>query len=262
MKNSLLHKVRQLRRKLLHSPPAQRMLGQEPAWARFIGRRLRTGAFVGLPLTLVAAALGLNLLLLSELTESIIESEWVVVLDMRFTAMLYQMRSEWLSQVLYACTRLANRETVFAVGGVLTAILLYRKRAVALVAFWLVLAGVGLSVEYGKTFIRRDRPAKVAYYPVENFSFPSGHATTVVGLYGMVAYFLYRHLGRRRGRRIVLWVATILMLLVGFSRIYLGVHYLSDVVAGFMLGALWLLVGISGMEVFMYRKKKRLYNRA
>jgi undecaprenyl-diphosphatase len=52
-------------------------------------------------------------------------------------------------------------------------------------------------------------------------------------------------------------LTAILIILVGFSRIYLGVHYLSDVLAGFLVGALWLLVGISLIEAMMYRSNKR-----
>ena len=261
MKNILSYKVKQSARWLLSQPKVQRIRQRYPKATEFVRNRFNAEVFVGLPLTLVVAVLGVNMALLSELTESVIDSEWVVTLDMRFTAMLYSIRSEWLSYVLFAFTKLGNRETVFIVGGVVTAIFLYRKRFVAILAFWLALAGVGITVQYGKTIISRDRPAKVAYYPVDNFSFPSGHATTVVALYGMLAYFLYRHFNSPRYQRLTIWASAVLVVIVGFSRIYLGVHYLSDVLAGFMLGALWLLVGISLMEVMMYRKNRKLFNR-
>jgi undecaprenyl-diphosphatase len=118
------------------------------------------------------------------------------------------------------------------------------------------MAGIGLSVQYGKKFISRDRPAKVAFYPEHNSSFPSGHATTAISLYGMLAFFLYRHLKQKGQRRAILLLAAVLITLIGFSRIYLGVHFLSDVVAGFLLGAMWVLVGISVMEVLTYLRER------
>lgn len=228
-----------------------------PKLSQFAANRFNTKVFVGLPLTLVLLVFAVNTVLLSHLTESVLESEWIVTLDKKFTSLLYNVRSNTLSKILYTITQLGEREAVFIVGGLVSPIFFYRRNYVALFAFWLTLAGVGLSTRYGKTFISRERPEDVAYYVVEHFSFPSGHATTAIALYGMLAYFLYRHYQTHAQRKLVLWLAAVLILVIGFSRIYLGVHFLSDVLAGFLLGALWLLVGISLVEVMLYRKKRR-----
>ncbi len=233
-----------------------RLRQRYPELSQFVVNRFNTKVFVGLPLTLVLLAFGVNMVLLSHLTESVLEMDWIVTVDREFTFLLYNARTDALSIVFYTFTQLGEREAVFLVGGVVSAVFLYRRNYVALLAFWLTLAGVGLSTRYGKTLISRERPADVAYYVVEHFSFPSGHATTAIALYGILAYFLYRHYHTHAQRQLLLWLAAILILLVGFSRIYLGVHYLSDVLAGFLLGALWLLVGISLVEVMLYRKKR------
>lgn len=257
MKDVLIGKVQKTVVWLKHQPVLRRFRHRYPKLSQFIGNRFNPEGFVGLPFTLVLLVFGVNLALLSELTESVLESEWIVTFDKKLTSLLYEGRSGTLSQIFYTFTQLGEREAVFIVGGVVSAIFLYRRRYVALFAFWLTMAGVGLSTRYGKTFISRERPEDVAYYAVEHFSFPSGHATTAIALYGLLAYFLYRHYQAHAQRTLLLWVAGILILAVGFSRIYLGVHYLSDVLAGFILGALWLLVGISIEEVMMYRKKRR-----
>lgn len=260
MKNLLSHKVRKAKRWFLSHSLVRTFQYKFPRVAAFIGGRFHTKSFVGLPLTLLVAVAYVNISLLSELTESVMDAEWIVVADKEFTTMLYNIRTPWLSQFLFLITRLGERETVFIVGAIVTAIFLYRRRFVAIIAFWLVMGGVGLSVRYGKTFISRARPADVAYYEVVHYSFPSGHATTALALFGMLAYFLYRHYDKHRYQKLCLWVAVILSLLVGFSRIYLGVHYLSDVLAGFLLGLLWMLVGISLIEVMMYRRNKFPFN--
>lgn len=257
MKNILSHHVQKTVASLRRQPVVRRFRQRHPRLARFVAGRFSTHAFMGLPLTLVLVVFAVNAALLSELAEDVLESEGLVTFDQRFTMLLYSVRSEWLSRVFYTCTKLGERETVFIIGGVTTAVLLYKRRFVAILAFWLVQAGMGLTVQYGKTFISRSRPADVAYYTVEHFSFPSGHATTAVALYGMLAYLLFRYLSRP-GRRLALVLAAVLIVIVGFSRIYLGVHFLSDVLAGFLLGALWLLVGISLVEVMVHRQKKTL----
>lgn len=257
MKNVLTSDVRKALDWLKHQPALLRLRQRYPNLSRFFINRFNTRVFVGLPLTLVLLVFVVNMALLSQLTESVLESEGMVVFDEHFTSLLYKVRSDTLSKMFFAFTLLGEREAVFIIGGFVSAIFLYRRNYVALFAFWLTLAGVGLSTRYGKTFISRERPADVAYYVVEHFSFPSGHATTAIAMFGILAYFLYRHYEAPTQRKLVLWLAAILILLIGFSRIYLGVHYLSDVLAGFLLGALWLLVGISLTEVMMYRKKKR-----
>lgn len=254
MKNPLSGHVKQAIAIVKRQPVVLRLRQRYPGLWQFVINRFNTRVFIGLPLTLMVLAFGVNIALLSELTESVLDTEWIVTLDKEFTAILYKVRSDTLSRILYGFTLLGEREAVFIIGGVVSAVFLYRRHFVALFAFWLALAGVGISTRYGKTFISRERPADVAYYVVEHFSFPSGHATTVMAMFGLLAYFLYRHYYAHPHRRYVLWLAAVLIVIVGFSRIYLGVHYLSDVLAGFLLGALWLLVGISLMEVMTYRR--------
>ncbi|ARS36712.1 phosphatase PAP2 family protein [Pontibacter actiniarum] len=256
MKNVLIDKVRNATGRVLGQPPVQRFRKQHPKLSAFVAGRFDTSSFIGLPLTLIVLAAGGNIALLSQLTESVLEAEWVVRMDKEFTAMLYNVRTEWLSKVLLLFTRLCDREGVFIIGGVVTLVLLLQKHWLAICAFWFTLGGVGLSVQFGKDFVSRARPADVAYYTVAHFSFPSGHSTTAIAMFGLLAYLLYLHYQERWQRRLVVWVAIILILTIGFSRIYLGVHYLSDVLAGFLLGALWLLVGISVIEVMRYRRRR------
>ncbi|PKV62593.1 phosphatase PAP2 family protein [Pontibacter ramchanderi] len=257
MKHFLTHLFHSMRSWLARQPLAQRLYRRFPVLFRFLLRRFDTTTFIGLPLTILVLVIGINAALLSQLTEDVIESEGVVHVDKAFTQFLFSMRSEWLSQTFYALTQLGTREATFAVGGLATIVFLYNRRYTAVLAFWLTMAGVGLSVQYGKKVISRDRPTEVAFYPERNFSFPSGHATTSMALWGILAYFGYRHLYRKRLRNAVVAAAGMLILLVGFSRIYLGVHFLSDVLAGFLLGAMWVLLGISIVEVMGYVRARK-----
>ena len=257
MRQFFTYLLQSLRNWLARQPLVQRLHHRFPKFSRFLLRRIDTTTFIGLPLTILVLVIGINAALLSQLTEDVIESEGVVHVDEAFTQFLYGMRSEWLSQTFYALTQLGTREAVFAVGGLATIVFLYKRRYTTVLAFWLTMAGVGLSVQYGKKFISRDRPSEVAFYPVQNFSFPSGHATTSMALWGILAYFAYRHLHQKRLRNLVLAGAGALILLIGFSRIYLGVHFLSDVLAGFLLGVMWILLGISIVEVMSYFRARK-----
>lgn len=260
MLHFLTYLFQSIRNWLGRQPVVQRFYRRFPRLSSFLLRRFDTTSFIGLPLSILVLAIGVNAALLSQLAEDVIESEGVVHVDKAFTDFLYSMRSEWLSQTFYALTQLGTREAVFAVGGLASIVFLYNRRYTAVLAFWLTMAGTGLSVQYGKKFISRDRPTEVAFYPEHNFSFPSGHATTSMALWGILAYFGYRHLYRKRLRNAVVAGTGALILLIGFSRIYLGVHFLSDVLAGFLLGAMWVLLGISIVEVMGYfRARKKLH---
>lgn len=106
-------------------------------------------------------------------------------------------------------------------------------------------AGVGLA----KLYFQRVRPATPwALVQDPGYSFPSGHAATAVVLYGMCAYLVWRLTGRWWLGGIASVGAVVLALGTGYSRVYLGAHYPTDVLAGFVSGAIWLAASIAVTE--------------
>lgn len=112
-------------------------------------------------------------------------------------------------------------------------------------AFWLAIATLGaLAIsELLKLVFHRARPAAFfGYVDPSTYSFPSGHATVSCCFYGLLAAFLTARM-KSHAVRIALWIGSAaLVLAIGFSRIYLGVHYASDVVGGYALGIFWVVV--------------------
>ena len=94
-----------------------------------------------------------------------------------------------------------------------------------------------------KSIIRRDRPDKINWLITEsNFSFPSGHSMMATVFYGFLIYLLYKSNLNKNVKIIVLIMMSFLILLIGISRIYLGVHYTSDVIGGFLWGSTLLIL--------------------
>ena len=94
-----------------------------------------------------------------------------------------------------------------------------------------------------KNIIRRDRPDKINWLITEsNFSFPSGHSMMATVFYGFLTYLLYRSKLNKSVKIIILIMVLFLILLIGISRIYLGVHYTSDVIGGFLWGSTLLIL--------------------
>jgi undecaprenyl-diphosphatase len=133
---------------------------------------------------------------------------------------------------------------------VVVAIYYLVKRHWAHLGIWLIgIAGAELLTQVIKMTFQRARP--VFDHPLLtalNYSFPSGHALVSLVMYGLLGYFVLLNLHNAWSRNIAVIVTVLLVLLIGISRIYLGVHYLSDVVAGYAAGTIWLTLCIDAMN--------------
>jgi undecaprenyl-diphosphatase len=108
--------------------------------------------------------------------------------------------------------------------------------------------GVGLNV-FLKSAFRRGRPTFTdPLLVLATYSFPSGHAVAATCLYGVLATFAVRRIRPWHCRVAVGGVAGLVIILVGFSRLYLGVHYLSDVLGGIAAGVAWLAMCLTAVE--------------
>jgi len=140
-------------------------------------------------------------------------------------------------------------------------LLLYRRGRVADAALLpLVLGGAELLNVILKLSFHRTRP-EVALVDLDTYSFPSGHAMVSTAAYGALAYLAWGRLGSRRSHGILLAGTTMLVALIGFSRLYLGVHYLSDVLGGAAGGAFWLALSVAIRLAYGDRLEARLHPR-
>jgi len=117
------------------------------------------------------------------------------------------------------------------------------------------MVGSGIFTSAGKFIFHRARP-DIAVYPESSFSFPSGHATIAIAFYGFLAYMLIKNARQWKRKINIFFASFILIILIGFSRLYLGVHYVSDVWGGYLAGAIWLIIAIGFSEYFLYKKQK------
>lgn len=95
-----------------------------------------------------------------------------------------------------------------------------------------------------KLFFSRPRPLTPILSEVRGFSFPSGHAMSAMTFYGLLIYLVYRYLTGAITRTVLIGFLGLFILMIGVSRIYLRVHYTSDVLAGFAMGIIWLVVSL------------------
>ena len=149
----------------------------------------------------------------------------------------------WLEIVFRDLTALGSITVLTVVTLVVLGYLLIDGKRSAALFVLVSVAGGALLVDAVKLFIARPRPDLVAHLvQVQTYSFPSGHATASAVTFLTLGTLLGRVLGRKRLKAYVLGTAMALTLLVGASRVYLGVHWPSDVLAGWSLGAAWAML--------------------
>ena len=167
----------------------------------------------------------------------------MVRLDMAVAAGLQSHGNERGESIFTFVSLLGGQ--VLAVLLVIAALVLLARRDWRHLVMIAVTAGGGALLNLAlKSAFHRARPSFAAEFPVTSSSFPSGHAMDSLIGYGLLAYWL----GSRfpRTQRSINAVVVALVALIGFARIYLGVHYLSDVIAGYSAGFIWLMVSITG----------------
>jgi membrane-associated phospholipid phosphatase len=161
-------------------------------------------------------------------------------IDQRFADWLHLHATENRTDLFTAITRLGNVSTLLVVVGFTAVWLWVRRRFQELTLLIAAFVGAEILTVGLKLGFRRERPFFADPLASESsYSFPSGHSSVSLAVYGTIGFILARHLGDRRAQIGALVAAALLIVLIGFSRLYLGVHFLTDVIAGFSLGLAW-----------------------
>lgn len=107
-----------------------------------------------------------------------------------------------------------------------------------------------------KMIVQRPRPSGYNLVIENNYSFPSGHSMVSTAFYGFIIYLIYKNVKDRKKRNILISLLFILIILICVSRIYLGVHYLSDTIGGFCFSIAYLMIFVSFVPKLFNERKK------
>jgi membrane-associated phospholipid phosphatase len=237
----------------------QRFAVRYPRTARFLAARVAWGSATGLGLTIGLVALVVIGQFFLDLLFDVITDSRVAGTDRRILHLVETVRTPELDQVMFALTYLGSVRVVLALAIVAAIVAVLAGRYTDVVLLLLALAASELFVLATKALVARPRPPlEDARIVQTGFSFPSGHAAFAAAFYGTLAYLLIRALRPEALKVFVGSVAALLVVAIGVSRVYLGAHYPTDVLAGWTLGVFWLVVIVVTEHVWAERTRFRL----
>lgn len=221
-----------------------------PAWhvGRVLVRSSRTGAGVGgesrmsgLGRAIVIVTAAAASALVAVTTWDVLTHAGLARYDRSALVVVTGHRTAWLTSCMQAVTWLGSNAVLAPLLVAAGVVLLWHRRAIgATLGMWVGYGGAVISYTVMKRLVDRPRPpAQDALMHVTGAAFPSGHATQAVAAWGGLALVLVAVVPRHRSP--VLAGAAAIVLLVGASRVYLGVHWPTDVLAGYAVGGTWLL---------------------
>lgn len=174
-------------------------------------------------------------------------------MDIQIVHWLASMRTPEFTNFLLWVTSLGEWQIVviFVVATILA--FWIRKKRFYIIPLLVTVLGSELFSYLIKIFVHRTRP-DVSLLIEDTYSFPSGHATISIAFYGFITYVLIKNY-KKLGKIISLILGILLIGLIGFSRLYLGVHYTTDVLGGYIIGGIWLVIGIYATKHVDFFKK-------
>lgn len=160
------------------------------------------------------------------------------------------LRSDGLTFIMLFITNFCNPIILILLS--LVILLICKDKKMGLIIIINLLVSILLNIIF-KGIIQRDRPLEDFLITESGYSFPSGHSMVSMAYYGLIIYFIYKKIKDKRVRNVLMILIGFLILAIGFSRIYLGVHFASDVIGGFLISIIYLVCAIKLLNLKYYK---------
>ncbi len=198
--------------------------------------------------------------LFGEIAEDMLDGDPITVIDRNVANGLHEHRTPGLTVVMQTITNFASFSWVVCVATISALVLRFKKAWYHLLVLALVVPGGMALIPLLKVAFHRQRPSfSDALQIFGGYSFPSGHTVAATLLYGVLAYFAIQSSTAWHRRVLAFLGALVMILLIGFSRMYLGAHYLSDVLAAGAAGLAWLTFSLIAVETLRRRRKREAF---
>ena len=183
------------------------------------------------------------LLIILLITSKVIVGKELYIDKLAYHLFIEKLRNDKLTTFMKLATKLSNPEVmiIIAIISILFCIKLIKNKKLSL-GIILNLAGITIINQILKFIFRRERPTGYRLIEMSGYSFPSGHAMASLAFYGLLIYITKRLVKNKYLKILLITLNIAIIILIGVSRIYLGVHYLSDVLTGYSISIIYLLI--------------------
>jgi undecaprenyl-diphosphatase len=204
-------------------------------------------------LSLWLGGAALAILIFVRITRELIEGD-VSAVDSAILLTIVKTRTPWLTIAAVDVTALGSITLVILFSAFTLVVLLVLGDRLGALQMLAASAGAGILTLLTKNIIERIRPEEAQrLITVSGFSYPSGHSVSTSALYLTIAIIASRYVEHSAARTAICLAVSVVLIMVGASRVYLGVHYATDVVSGISLGAAWALVLAGLFALFGHR---------
>ncbi len=235
-------------------PRLARLAQAHPRAWRFGAARLSPGGYLGLHLTIGILVSLLALWLFGGVLEDVVAGDPLTQFDRAVAGQLHARATAGGITFFRAVSAVGSPATWTVMSILVAAFLLFRRQRLLAAGWAAAIVGGGLLDLAIKLLVHRPRPSfPDPFAQALGWSFPSGHSMGALVGYGMLAYLVALRV-RGRWQALVIAGAAALVGLIGFSRLYLGGHYFSDVIGGYAAGMVWLSACVTGLEVARRRR--------
>lgn len=175
----------------------------------------------------------------------LIDSKLIAQFDQSVISIIQGLESKTLTPIMRVFTFIGSYKGILVILLMMIFILFFvlKSRTDALLVA-VVIAGTQVINQVLKLYFQRARPNFHRLIEIGGYSFPSGHAMSALAVYGILTYVFWRHTSDRTGRIMLIIISMIFILMIGISRIYLGVHYPSDIIGGYLASGVLLILAI------------------
>lgn len=182
------------------------------------------------------------ILIILIITLRVITTEELIIDTMAYNLFVEKLRSPNLNKVMLLVATLSNTPVTVIFIIVLLILIKDKKIALTIPANLLLITIINQIL---KLIIQRPRPIGYRLIEIGEYSFPSGHAMTSMALYGFLIYLSYKLIKNKNLKIFFITACILIIIIIGISRIYLGVHYCSDVLAGWSISIIYLIIYIN-----------------
>lgn len=171
------------------------------------------------------------------------DNKYIEGIDTAVSLLFEKIRADWLTDLFFALSHIGSLKIMLPLCIIMSIVLVVKKKYVHAVSLMLLFFLVRVLNTYLKEFFLRERPLFDFLYKENGYSFPSGHSMNSAAVYSFLCFILIEtFILSEKVKKMLVAGTAVLILLIGVSRIYLGVHFLTDVLAGFAAGICTFLV--------------------